>query len=380
MYMSKIASTFTFLTIVLLICRSCGPAREGNSPDAMRDTVLIDTTYTGLFDRTGEGFTGGDGTYSVELPDGRTLWIFGDTFIGGVNSDGTRQHQDPKFIRNSVVVMDGDSLTTLYRKLDGVNASFVIHPDVLEGKYQLTEDSVWFWPGDGYVEENRLKLFLSEFAQKDTGMWGFRWLGTWMASFSLPSLEQESLELIQTVEVTGIHFGHAVLKEGGMVYVYGLGGGKIHVARYPAGREEGPWEYFTESGWGTDIARAAPVAPFNGSEQFSVFRYGDQYVLITQTGGFSNEICSYLSGTPYGPWESKRLLYTIPHPRPGMQLITYNALAHPGLIEKGMLLISYNVNSLVLEDHYNHAWIYRPRFIRVPMWKILDSDPHPATP
>jgi hypothetical protein len=380
MFMIRTASSLIIPAILLLLTLSCRPPADNQGSMEATDTVRVDETFTGLFNRTGEGFTGGDGTYSVELPDGRTLWIFGDTFIGGVNSDGTRQHQEPKFVRNSAVVMDGDSLTTLYRQLDGLNASLVIHPSVLAGRDGLTEDSVWFWPGDGFVEGNQLKLFLSEFAQRDTGMWGFEWLGTWIASFSLPSLEQQKLVKILTEDETSIHYGHAVLTEDPYVYVYGLGNGKIHVARYRTGKEEGPWEYFTGGDWTGNIARAAPISSFDGSEQFSVFRYDGHYVLVTQLGGFSHEICSFLSDTPYGPWGSKRLLYAIPHPDPELQLITYNALAHPDLSEKGMLLISYNVNSLVLEDHYRHAWIYRPRFIRIPMGMILGTVPPKSTP
>ncbi len=32
----------------------------------------------------GPGWTGGDGGWSVPLPDGRVLWLFGDSFLGRV--------------------------------------------------------------------------------------------------------------------------------------------------------------------------------------------------------------------------------------------------------------------------------------------------------
>ena len=35
-----------------------------------------------MFTRYENGWTGADATYSVPLPDGRVLWMFGDTFIG----------------------------------------------------------------------------------------------------------------------------------------------------------------------------------------------------------------------------------------------------------------------------------------------------------
>jgi hypothetical protein len=60
-----------------------------------------------------------------------------------------------------------------------------------------------------------------------------------------------------------------------------------------------------------------------------------------------------------------------PLPEDNKNLFTYNAMAHPEFTENGMLLISYNMNSNNLGDHFRDADIYRPRFIRVPL-KIID--------
>ncbi len=340
------------------------------------DSAVVDTFFTGIFSQNCDGFTGGDGTYSVELPDGGTAWIFGDTFIGGLNPDNTREHQEPKFIRNSLILMQAGQVKTFYRTMNGQNASFQIHPLVQEPQTELTEDSVWFWPGDGLVEDGKLKIFFSEFAQVDTGMWGFSWLGTWIASYPIPrfttgSLEAESLELLPFSRELDIHFGHAVLEEKAYTYVYGLGGGQPHAARYPSGNVHGSWEFFTGGGWSRAPADARPMAAFEGSEQFSVFKLKGLYVMITQMGGFSDEICSFTSVTPFGPWENRQLLYKTPLPAGNTSLITYNALAHPQFTSDGMLLVSYNMNSLRLEDHYLDAGIYRPRFIRVPVHVIL---------
>ena len=63
--------------------------------------VCRDSTYIKLFTRD-QGWTGGDATYSVDLKNGKTLWMFGDTFINQVNPDRSR----PSFrlINNSVVL------------------------------------------------------------------------------------------------------------------------------------------------------------------------------------------------------------------------------------------------------------------------------------
>jgi hypothetical protein len=331
----------------------------------------VDDYYTRLFNRQGEDFTGGDGTYSVELPDGSTAWIFGDTFLGGVNPDGSRTRKVPMYIRNSVVIEDGVSFRTLYSSLNGVEASFVVHPLVLNSEGGLTPDSVWFWPGDAYVENNQMYLFLSEFTQADTGMWGFQWESTWLSVHDLPGMEQKEIYELPQGGESDVHLGHAVYPGKDYTYVYGAKDGKPHAARYPAGNPRGRWEYFTGSDWSADPESMEPMTDYAGSEQFSIFKYEGVYVMINQEGFLSNKIYSFTSETPYGPWNNKTMVYQTPIPDTSDNLFTYNALAHPHLTENGHLLLSYNMNTMVLEDHFRSADIYRPRFIRVPAGIIL---------
>lgn len=355
-----------------LISWSCKTAEKEHKQQAVADSVYVDEYYTSLFDREEEGFTGGDGTYSVELPDGSTAWIFGDTFLGGVNKDGSRTRQVPMYIRNSVVIQEGDSLKTLHSMLDGLEASFVVHPSVLNEEGELTPDSVWFWPGDAYIENGDMYFFLSEFIQADTGMWGFQWEETWLAVYDLPEMEQKEIIRLPQGKESGVHLGHAVYPEDEYIYVYGAKGGKPHVARYPAGNFRAKWEYFNGSEWSDEPEDIKPMTDYSGSEQFSVFEYGDLYVMVSQAGNLSDEIYSFTADTPYGPWENKTMLYKTPIPDTTKNLFTYNAVAHPHLIENGELLISYNMNSKELADHFKNADIYRPRFIRVPLG-IIDS-------
>jgi len=358
----------TIITTVLLLT-GCNTAQKENNTAS--DSAVPDNHFTDLFMGECGGFTGSDGTYSVQLPDGRTVWIFGDTFIEGVNPDNTRQPQDPIYVRNSIVVQDNDSLRTLYNIIDGKRASLAIPPLVREAGQAVTEDSVWFWPGDGFVAGDEFKLFFSEFIKTGDDMWDFAWNGTWIASYSLPCLKEVGMKKLFTDAETNVHFGHAVHEEKQYTYVYGAGDKRPHAARFPAGNPASNWEFFDGEKWSSNISEASPILDIQGSEQFSVFKTDRHYVLITQMDGLSNEICSFTSLTPYGPWGNKKNIYTTPLPDSAHNLFTYNAVAHPQFTEKGMLLISYNTNSFVLEDHFRDATMYRPRFFRVPIDLIL---------
>lgn len=346
----------------MLIGRSGGQAQN----------VRPATEFNHLFTRSGGGLTGADGTYSVLLPDGRSVWIFGDTFLGTVNADGTREKMDPIYIRNSFVIQEGETLKTLFRETPQGDRSMVIPPLVLESNGEISEDSVWYWPGDGFVVDDQLKVFFSEFRQNGSGMWDFMWTGSAIASFSLPDLQQVDIEILPEEKVDSIHFGHAVFEDEEYTYIYGLRDGKAYCARFPNGMPEGEWEYFSGNEWTDDVKTVSPILDIGISEQFSVLNLNNDYYLITQLGGLSNEIWAFHSDSPF-KWSAKKgkKIHTIEIPFDNPNLFTYNALAHPQFIdEHDSILISYNMNSHELEDHFRNANIYRPRFIRVPIQQL----------
>ncbi|MCK5136747.1 MAG: DUF5005 domain-containing protein [Bacteroidales bacterium] len=365
--------SITILVIMALMAGSCS-SRKSEAPGkpGMEDAVAVPETYfTDLFIRNCCGFTGGDGTYSVLLPDGRTVWIFGDTFLGTVNPDMTREQLSPMFIRNSFVIQDGDSLLTLYQSGPTHEASMVI-PPAINGNEVLPESAAWFWPGDGMIEEGKLKVYLSRFTQSKSGMWDFQWHSTWLATFSLPEIKEESVIEIPYGQAKQVHYGHALLEEPDYTYVYGAHEGRPHAARYLAGDVTNPWEFFTGEKWTGDPAQSGPMGDMHASEQFTVLKIQDKYVYITQLDSFSTDICSFVAETPYGPWKDKSLLYSTPIPGEDENLITYNAILHPQFMDDERILLSYNMNSFVLEDHFSNADIYRPRFVWVPL-KLIDT-------
>lgn len=332
--------------------------------------VHVDNEFTKRFELTEDGLTGADGTYSVLLPDGRTVWIFGDSFLGIVTPELTREKTDPMYIRNCFVLDDGKSLETIHQGNPDEFKSMLIPPRVTESKFKITEREYWYWPGDGWVEDDQLKVFASEFYQTGDGMWDFEFKTTALFTYSLPDFKELSIDTISYSNVLGIHYGHSVCKTDEYAYVYGLLERSPHVARIDS---NGNWQFYTGMEWSSSAADSKPMLEMDGSEQFSVFNYKDQYIMIMQAGSLSDEIYSYVAKTPFGPWENKTLLYKTPKAYENDQLFTYNALAHPQFTKNDELLISYNTNSFELGDHFVNAGIYRPRFIRVPFDLILEK-------
>ncbi len=337
-----------------------------------RDNVIVDQKFNDYFHLKGDGFTGGDGTYSVLLPEGRTVWIFGDTFVGAVNDDNTRTKTDPIYIRNSFLVQQGDKFEFIINDTGNVNRSVMIPKQVIESNFETSEYDEWYWPGDGFVYDNQLKVFASKFYQVDTSMWGFKWNGTALFTFSLPDFKQIGVEYFEYGLKNDIHYGHAILEEEEYIYIYGLGNGKPYVARALLNNTTGDWEFFNGTKWSKNADDAKPMADVKGSEQFTVLKLEDKYYYFTQDGGLSPDIYIYSSDRPYTGWANEKLLYTTPLDSLNKNIFTYNAIVHPQFTNEKGILISYNTNSFKLDDHYKDAGIYRPRFIRVPLSKIIN--------
>ena len=339
-----------------------------------------DTLFTKMFQRDCCGITGVDGIYSILLPNGNSLWIFGDTFLGTVNEDGSRDKIDPIFIRNSVAVQSAYNLRTYYGKTNNRETSFLIPPDAPVGAV-FSEDSLWFWPGYAFVYGKEVKIFLSSFYQKSEGGWGFQWTGTWIASVDYETMELISLDKIEIPTNTEIHWGHAVCDEADdFLYVYGLGSGKPYVARISKEfngqavvKNANNWMYYDGKSWMKDINDIVPMDDFGGSEQFSIFKIGNKFVYLSQGGGFSNGIFTLNSSTPYGPWSKPKKIYEVPA-FDNKNVFAYNALAHPQFTKEGKLLVSFCVNSFEMEDVFVNADNYRPRFVRIPIADILSND------
>jgi len=94
-----------------------------------------------------------------------------------------------------------------------------------------------------------------------------------------------------------------------------------------------------------------------------------QFILVFQKDALGHDIAIKLGDSPVGPFGEVVSIYTCPEPAIDPDIFVYNAKAHPHLSDSDELLISYNVNTFDFWDHFAHADIYRPRFIKL----ILDN-------
>jgi len=356
---------------------SCDTNQDKTKENVVKREVVLDTVFANrLFDLNKDELTGADGAISVDLKDGRSLFLWGDSFFGSVVND-TRQ-APVAFMMGNVFTTISDKEVKHHYNGTKTSPSSVIIPD------NTVHEHEWYWPGNGFTRDNTLFMFMSKFYKTSSDLFGFEYIDCDLFALNKENFEIKRKTNIPEAKASDIHFGHAVVDEGKYVYVYGAKSinekfeANVHVARCEVSEDQLiNFEFWDGVKWGKDVHQSASI---NGqieavSEQFSVFKYGDDYILLSQDRYKKpKRIYTYTSKNPEGPFVNRRLIYTVDEPNFEVDnMFTYNAMAHPQHIKDNKLLVSYNVNTMDQQKIWVKASLYIPRFFWVPMELIVDN-------
>ena len=369
-------------SVLVLVAGLLGLALTAAIPvraDTLPPAAVPDTALNALWDSYGDQgghWTGGDSTASVPLPDGRTVWLFSDTYLGTVNADGTRPQNSPQVHNTMVVQQSGQLGQTLYGGTPTAPASLV----------QVAGSDNQYWVADGTVEGSDLKVLYNLYTKTSDAPLDVQLHGTALVTFALPGLTVSNITTLPLG--AGIAWGSALLEDGTYTYVYGSehtsdGMVFLHVARVPAGGLAGAWQFWTGSGWSGQESASTRLLSGVGTA-FSVTKVGGQYVLVTQDSNlvFSPSFVLLTAPSPTGPFGAPNYLFQAPEANSGGRpVIVYDARVHPELSTGTKLVMSYNVDSLNPQDNLADRSIYRPRFMDI-TWPLPVPDPSavPGTP
>jgi hypothetical protein len=379
-------------------------------------------TWNAAFERS-EGWTGADVASSVDLGDGRTLWLFSDTWIGHI-ADG-KHGPGSYMVNNSIGVQRMPSraernairpppVQFLWGAPDAdgkATAWLVPDPKKAGAREPVSADSstTWLWfTGKGLVApsaagEKRLVLFLTELAPRpgQTDAFGFRAVGGVVAvieNYREPA-EQWRVRQYSNPHAVGVDragrttgrintvWGVSICYEpetnGDWVYLYGVRetsplNKRLLLARVPPERIEqcDAWQFYaSDSKWSPRFTDAVPIAERVSSE-VSINRLSvhgrERLVMIHEEPGFAKRILLRTSNRLEGPWSAPIEIYTVPESLRHTYL-AYAAKGHPHLSADGELLVSYVVNSTDQWTMAADAGIYWPRFIRVRLERLPSS-------
>ncbi|WP_143668363.1 hypothetical protein [Streptomyces sp. f150] len=361
-------------------CSIKSPEISEVTPGAAPQSAFLDYART-----TPNGWTGGDSTYSVRLPDGRNLWLFSDTFLGPLKSDGTRP-TNASLINSSFVIQDGSNLETV----TGPKRSAIM-PSSAAGN--------WYWLGDAMVAERGgtkyLQVIFQEYYRYGSGGWDWGWHHSVLATFSLSDLSSPT-SVVPLPSAAGVTWGSGILPSAqsgdGYTYIYGLDDAptkkSMRVARVKGDDLDARWEFLdpAHSRWALDERRTSNALTGVANE-YSVTPWNGQFMLLTQDSNlaFNAQVFAYSSCDPAGGWYNQVEVYRMPEGGPwgsygDENVYAYNAHIHPQLNSDGThFTFSYNVNSFdngtsEQSAHYRDPSIYKPR------WVSFAARPNPCPP
>jgi hypothetical protein len=325
------------------------------------------------------GWLGADAAYSIPLPDGRDVWIFGDTLYG---EHRVVQASIPQMVRNSIGIStcaDGrwKLRYAIRRDAQGHPASF----------FQQQHADTWYWALDGFVAGRDLwvTLLCVRNAPAQNAAMAFETCGTDLARIENPGPDPQTWKIDYFPLVpdgTHAYPSAAAVVDSGDAYIFALnekGTRPLEATRIPlAGLSDpkGNLQYLAnDDQWkpGFDPASAAEVM-HQGSPELSI-RYHPELkqwiAVIFDPAAFSSKILLRTAPALTGPWSEGQVIYTVPemqHTTPGYDKSTfcYAAKEHPEF-EHGDLVFTYVCNTFDVPKLATNAGIYFPRVVRTAM-------------
>ena len=310
------------------------------------------------------GWQAADIGASARLPDGRIVWLFGDTV--------RNKSFDPDIVANSMLVSSGRCVAQLMTPTRGP-----VIPDVAT--------NIVRWPMSvvvGRSDGHPVTVVLCAVIDRgSSGSFGFTYLGSSAAVFDVTPGKPPQLEKVLPVTPVSrnpqqVNWGAAATTDGRWYYVYGTRlpkgslGRQLYVMRLPATSpaQKKTWRFWDGAHWQPDVHKARAVLPASGgvSQTLTVDAVDGHFVAVSKRGGdVANFIYKWTAPHAWGPWVAQQELAA-----PGgfdTGKLKYMPLAHPEVrLKSGKLLVSVSRNTTDLQALLANPKIGRPYFVEVP--------------
>jgi len=326
---------------------------------------------------------GADAALSVPLGNGRTVWLFGDTFVAKTDA---HVRSESNMVRNTIAIQTGNDPRTASMtfhwgyNVDGSPASFFPDPD-----------KSWFWPGHGIrLDEGPLVIFLhTTIATPGQGL-GFATAGYSVAVIDNPEASPEAWNP-RIVDVDPSIFdavpATAVVQDGAHVVAVAIRQGGTHagaIVRYSTaslaqGDASGAeWWAGSERSWVKEslLGPGGPAFVLEDAGSECSLHWDERagsYVHIASYGFGASTIGLRTAPDLTGPWSQQMVVYRPPEsdgPRP----FVYAAKGHPELVgrDPADLVLTYATNSFEFDDLFTQQGrdsLYWPRMVLVRVGK-----------
>ena len=317
--------------------------------------------------RSDPRWIGGDGATSIDLGNGRVLWLFGDSFID-LSGSGTRKTST--LVRNSIAVQTGydPSLAEMafFWKTDGSQPADFFPP---------AGDS-WYWPASGIMVGKRLLIFLMEIRAAENEL-GFAVSGWKAVMVDNPRENPGRWNLIflkspQKGDLI-VGSGNPILEKGFLMVFAAAGSDRsVYLVRWPerfaiAGTLTRPeWWSGDETGWvEADHADTAPKSIIAAGQMEFTVEYlpeKNRYLQVQTLSILDPCVAASSAAEITGPWSPQACFYVPPEKGLPGNLI-YAGKSHP-ILSGADMVFTYVVNSTKEEVLLNDMSVYFPIMLK----------------
>lgn len=371
------------LLLLSFLCLCSGvsePAYAGENPsDSVPFKVKSVERYSPLnnFYKRTTGWIGADGAYSIPLTKERTLWTYGDTWIGVIKKG---KRIKPKMINNTVSIQSFGSNDQ--SKMDFYWPGGMKKPR-----------SVWipghakdyYWPADGACVEGKLFLFLHKIrTNKKLPMpFQFETIGDDLSVVSNPldpPANWKKKKIVLSNDSKTINYATACMVDGDYLYVY---------SNYPKAKRDlcphplivsrilkkelaksnlDSMEHYLEDGTWSSEFKNPKVLFFDAAPEMTVRAVKDVggYIALYMPP-LTKKIVLRFSKKPEGPFSKELLVYDCPEKEDS--IILYSAKMHQELVNEtmpaGTLIVTYCRNTRGMQEHIDKPEIYFPQALKV---------------
>lgn len=306
------------------------------------------------------GWMGADGIYSVNLPDNKTLWVFGDTFI---QPAGKLSRTGSTMISNTIAITQRNKINYYWHKNPNGPKAFFKNP-------KLDQD---LWPRGGFYHQGKIYLLLAQVKrEKDAGAFGFKITGTTLAIISNINKTPSQWKMTyQTLPIpNNVAMGTAVTVKKPYVYLTASINNNhdnilCRIKLSQAAHNNFSFEYYgNDNHWHNDnqFDKAKIIFTKAATEMSLNYIPAKKHWLAIYSPGLTGYFYQRTASTLTGTWSKPTIAYHYPEmkKRP-KNIFCYAAKAHQ--LPNIPLFVTYACNSFDSQQIINDISLYRPRVI-----------------
>lgn len=344
-----------------------------------------------------QGWLGGDGAYSIPLSDGRTLWLFGDTFISD-NPNQTEGRILSAFVRSTIGISTCDpnfSILYYWRQM------YSSHPKPF---FDVTDnEDAWYWPTDGFEYHGEIYVTLTEHMIDPDGPPGLNFTVSGVVLAIIQHIKEDPAHwIVEYKRLSDNPYaspGTTIAREGELLYFFSVlhnGTHDIMITRIPVSSiddPEGSVEYLDKGGrWRKgfnqkdfDINKAKILFQ-EGSTEMTVRYHGLLNKWLALYSKNFSEVYIRTADQVWGPWSEERMIFKMPEFKTIEHSVCYAGKEHieySGEYQEDVVL-TYACNFLIpdsvpeeqrnaeLEQSFQNMDMYVPKTVTLSLYDLFN--------